>query len=120
MQVEIKPEKAIELIEKIAKFIAERKMAPAAIMAIESLRPLNFIASQVLYFIAPFAEVIFNPKEYEEFAAMLEDDDYIKLLLKRIDELDTELHLEERKYKRKLRRRRINKIKNFFKIIFKK
>jgi hypothetical protein len=95
-------------------------MAPAAIMAIESLSPINFIASQLLYFLAPFAEVIFKPKEYEEFAALLEKDEYVKLLIKRIDELDTELHLEERKQKRKLRKRRRNKIKKFMGNLFKR
>jgi hypothetical protein len=120
MQIDIKPERAIELIEKIARFIAEKKMAPAAIMTIESLRPLNFIASQALYFLAPFAEVIFKPKEYEEFAAMMEKDEYIKLLIKRIDEIDTEMHFEERKQRRKLRKRRINKIKKFIRKLFKR
>ena len=59
MIVEIKEERALELIEKISKYIVERKMASPAILAIESLRPLNFIASQVMYFFSPFAEIIF-------------------------------------------------------------
>jgi hypothetical protein len=70
--------------------------------------------------LAPFAEVIFKPKEYEEFAAMMEKDEYIKLLIKRIDEIDTEMHFEERKQRRKLRKRRINKIKKFIRKLFKR
>jgi len=53
--VEITPQRAGELIEKISKFIAERHMAPAAIMAIESLRPLHSISSQLMYFMLPIA-----------------------------------------------------------------
>ncbi len=100
MILEINRERAVELVEKYARYIAERKLGAAAIMSIESLKPLNFIGSQLLYAISPFAEIFFNPKEYQEMAALLENKEYIDLLLKRIDELDDELHREEREHKR--------------------
>lgn len=112
--IEIKPEKAAELVDRIARFIVERRMAAAAIMSIESLRPLHNIGSQLLYFLAPFAEVFFNAREYQEFAALLQNDEYVSLLVKRLDELDTEMYTEERAKKRVLRKRRNNKIKQFF------
>ncbi len=111
MIVEISEERAIEIVEKISQFIVKKRMAAPALMTIESLRPLNFIGSQLLYFLAPFAEVIFNAKEYQEFAALLEKDEYIKLMLKRIDELDEEMYREEREKKKILRKRRMNKVK---------
>ncbi len=114
MIVEISQERAHEMVEKVAHFIASRRMASAAIMTIESLRPLHNVGSQLLYFLAPFAELIFNPKEYQEFAALLEKDENIKFLLKRIDELDVDIHREEREQSRLLRKRRNNKIKRFF------
>jgi len=116
--IEVKHERAVELVEKVARFISERHLAPAAIIFIESFRPLHRIGSQFLYFIAPFAEVIFKPKEYQEFAALLEKDEYIELLSKRIDEIDTELHEEERKRKRLLRKRRFNEFKLYVKKVF--
>ena len=73
MILEISEERAVELIEKLSKFIAEKRMAAPAIMTIESLRPLARIGSQLMHFLAPFAEVIFNAKEYQEFAALLEN-----------------------------------------------
>ena len=113
MVVEINRERALEIIDKISNFIVIRKMAAPAIMLIESLRPLNFIGSQLLYFLAPFAEIIFNPKEYQEFAALLENREYVKILIDSIDEIDHEMCREERKHKKLLRKRRINKIKKF-------
>ncbi|MDP8202355.1 MAG: hypothetical protein P9M11_09505 [Candidatus Tenebribacter burtonii] len=116
MILEISEERAVELIEKISNFIAKRKMAAPAIMTIESLRPLARIGSQLMHFLAPFAEIIFNPKEYQEFAVLLENEEYVRLLIKRIDEIDVDMYREERKEK-KLKRKRINnKIKQFFKI----
>jgi len=119
MIVEIKEERVLELIERISKYIVERKMASPAILAIESLRPLNFIASQVMYFFSPFAEIIFNPKEYQEFAVLIENERYIKILLKRLDELDDEMYGEERKHKKLLRKRRRNKIRHYFRNLLK-
>ncbi|MEA1972434.1 MAG: hypothetical protein U9N34_03950 [Candidatus Cloacimonadota bacterium] len=120
MIVEIEREKAIEKIEKMARYIVERRMAAPALMTIESLKPLNFLGNQVLVFLAPFAELIFNSKEYQEFAALIEQDEYIEILLNRIDELDEEMHGEERLKKRILKKRRNKKIMNFFKNILRK
>ncbi|OPX29359.1 MAG: hypothetical protein B1H06_01650 [Candidatus Cloacimonas sp. 4484_143] len=116
MILEISEERAVELIEKLSKFIAERRMAAPAIMTIESLRPLARIGSQLMHFLAPFAEIIFNAKEYQEFAVLLENEEYVRLLIKRIDEIDVDMYRDERKEKKLKRKRRNNKIKQFFKI----
>lgn len=116
MILEISEERAAELIEKLSKFIAEKRMAAPAIMTFESLRPLARIGSQLMHFLAPFAEVIFNAKEYQEFAALLENEEYVRLLIKRIDEIDVDMYRDERKEKKLKRNRRNNKIKQFFKI----
>ncbi|MDP8268616.1 MAG: hypothetical protein RAP70_11665 [Candidatus Celaenobacter antarcticus] len=115
MILEISEERAIELIDRLSKFIAKKRMAAPAIMTIESLRPLARIGSQLMHFLAPFAEIIFNAKEYQEFAVLLENENYVGLLIKRIDEIDVEMYREERKEKRLKRKRRNNKIKQFFK-----
>lgn len=116
MILEISEERAVELIEKLSKFIAGKRMAAPAIMTIESLRPLARIGSQLMHFLAPFAEIIFNPKEYQEFAVLLENEEYVRLLIKRIDEIDVDMFREERKERKLKRKRRNNKIMQFFKI----
>lgn len=119
MILEIERERAIELIDKYARFIVERRLASAAIMAIESLKPLNFLGSQMLYAISPFAEVFFNAKEYQELAALVENKEYVEILIKRLDELDEEMYREERqknrlisKRRRKMRKEKINSVIN--------
>jgi hypothetical protein len=108
MIIEIDRERAVELIEKCAHFIVERRLGAAAIMTIESLKPLNYLGSQFLYAIAPFAEVIFDPKEYQEIAALLERREYVELLIKRIDELDDEMYREERRARSRIRKKKWN------------
>ena len=118
--LDISRERALILIDKAARFIAERRLSPAALMTIESLRPLNFIGSQIMYMIMPFAELFFNPSQYQEFAVLMENDEYIKILMERIDEVDTEIWRKERKIKQVKRKVRKEKQRDFFNKIFKK
>ena len=112
--VEVSKEDAHELMDRTAKFIAERRMGSAAILLIESFKPLNFIASQILYMIAPFAELIFKPKEYQKFACSLEDSDNVKYLINKIDEMDADFHkkLKADKKKAKELKKKKKELKN--------
>jgi hypothetical protein len=120
LQVSITEEEAQVMIDKVARYVAERGMASAGIMVAESLRPLHGIGSQFMFFILPFAEIIFDSKKYQQFALLLEKEDYVRQLIDRMDELDEEINREKRKQARQLRQRRKNKIRAFLKRIFKK
>ena len=121
--LEIRPETSEseinEMIEKVAKFIAERHLAPAGIMFVESIRPLHGIGSQALFMILPIAEIIFDSRKYQQFAIMMEDEKNLKKLISRMDELDEEYNRERRKENRLKRQHRKAKRKAFFRKIFK-
>lgn len=121
MIVEVKPERAYELIEKIATWIVERRLAPAAILTLESIHPLRFISSQATYAISPFIGALFdNESSVQEFAAMIENREYYERLIKRIDELDEEMHRKARERKKLLKKNKPKRFKNFIKRLFKK
>jgi hypothetical protein len=120
MIVEISEERARELTDRIADYIVKRRMGAAAIMGIESLKPLHFLGSQALYFLAPFAELIFSPKEYQEFAALLERREYVDMLINKIDVLDEEMFREERVEARRRRKRRWKRLSELFTRLFRK
>ncbi len=107
------------MIDRVARFVAERGMASAGILVTESLRPLHGIGSQFMYFILPFAEILFDSKKYQQFALLLENENYIKELITRMDELDEELNRDRRAKAKLLRQGRNKKIKAFFHGIFK-
>ena len=115
MVIEISKERAVELIEKVAVFLATRRMAAPAMLFIESFRPLHFVGSQIMYLVSPFASVIFSENEFEEFAALISEHENIKLLLKRIDELDEQMHREQREIERIKRKKFWTKLKSIFK-----
>jgi len=103
MIVEISKEESQELMDRVAKFLAERRLGSASMMFIESLRPLHFIGSQLLYMLSPFAELIFKPNEYQKFACALENEKNVAYLLDRIDNYDVEFHKKWKAEKRKLK-----------------
>ncbi|OQY39592.1 MAG: hypothetical protein B6226_01525 [Candidatus Cloacimonetes bacterium 4572_65] len=116
--VTVNEERAVQLIEKLARFVAERHLAAPALIATEMFQPFNHIGSQFLYMILPVAELVFDSKAYQEFAALIEEDKYMKMLSKRIDELDEELHkdrYENNRLKRKKRNEKLRKIFMFWK-----
>lgn len=116
----ISEEEKHELIEKMARFISERGLAPAGILLFDSLYPLHNIGSQAMYFLLPFAEIIFDSAKYQRFAIFLQDRENLSALVKRIDELDEELYYERRKEARLKRKRRRNQMKESFRNIFKR
>ncbi len=116
----LSPDEANLMIEKVARFIVDKRMSSAGILLLESLHPLHGIASQAMYFILPFAEMVFDSQKYQQFALMIQDEDHFKGLIKRIDELDEELNRERREEARILRQRRKNKRKAFLNKIFKR
>lgn len=119
IRVEITQDEAYDMVDRVARFIAERHLAPAGILFLESVRPLHGIGSQLMYFVLPFAEMIFDSQKYQRFALMIENEEYLKRLIHRIDELDEELNEERRAQARIKRKRRRAQRKEFFYKIFK-
>lgn len=119
LRVTISEQEAHQMIDRVARYVAERGMASAGILLTESLRPLHGIGSQFMYFVLPFAEILFDSKKYQQFALLLENENYIKELINRMDELDEEINRDKRAKAKLLRQGRNKKIKAFFQGIFK-
>ena len=80
------------LAERLAEFIVARRMGAAASMALEACRPLNFLGSQALTFLAPFATLVFSRDEYQRFTRMLERRQSINLLAEAIAQRESQKH----------------------------
>ncbi len=93
---EVSPERAKELLAKIAHQIVKRKLSVPAIMFLESVKPLSFIGSQALIFLQPMVQAFLNRKEYDEFAVMMEDRENVELLLQEIEKQENEWQSKEK------------------------
>ena len=71
----------VQLLERIAEVIVKRKMAAPATMFLESMGPMNFLGSQALHFITPIIDCVFNAKEVEQVARLLERRDTVTRLI---------------------------------------
>ena len=60
------------LVERLAELVVRRRLSAPTLMLLESSRPLTFVGSQVLAFLAPFATLVFAPAEYDRFVSLLE------------------------------------------------
>ena len=78
-----------ELASRVASFIVRRRMTAPAVMLLETGRPLNFLGSQLLAFMAPFATMLFSPDEYDRFVRFLEKRASVDLIIDLIAERDS-------------------------------
>jgi hypothetical protein len=84
------------LLDKLAKKVVHWKMTAPAIMALESVKPLNYIGSQAMVFFEPIIQTIFNLKDYDTMRQMLERRETIEMLLLRIESFDAVARRKER------------------------
>lgn len=74
-----------ELLERISRATVRRGLGTPAIFLLESSKPLNFVGSQFLHFLSPIVHSIFDAKDLDRFAVLLERRDTIEELIRRIE-----------------------------------
>ncbi|MDI6783897.1 MAG: hypothetical protein QME64_07365, partial [bacterium] len=74
-------------IDKAAQFIVNRRLEVPAIMALQSMTPLNFIGSQTLVVLEPFLGPFFSQEDYQKLIEILEHRDGIELFIQRIEKI---------------------------------
>ncbi|MBM3330096.1 MAG: hypothetical protein FJY67_11615 [Calditrichaeota bacterium] len=92
------------LVERLASRIVELRMATPAILFLESVRPLNYVGSQVMVFFAPVVRGFFGMPEWDEFRRILEHRESIGYLVDLIEAKEN-LILEEEAKSRAERKR---------------
>ena len=59
-------------MERMADAIVKRGMEAPATIFLESMAPMNFLGSQALHFFTPIIDLVFDAKELEQVARLLE------------------------------------------------
>lgn len=75
-----------EILDRLASKVVEWKMAVPAVLFLESVKPLNYVGSQILVFFSPIANSLFTIRDYDEFVSLMEERGNIDSLLKRIED----------------------------------
>jgi len=97
-----------EILTKIAQKVVSWKMSVPAILFLESVKPLNYVGSQMMAFFEPMFQALFSWKDYDEVRNMMEERGTVERLLQRIEQLDSEAQEKEKtlKKERKLQRKK--------------
>ena len=77
-----------EVVDRVARKVVRRGLVAPVVLFLESMRPLNFVASQAMLFFGPFASVLFERRDYDVMQRLLERRESIEEILCRIEELD--------------------------------
>ena len=56
-----------EIIDRLAAKVVEWEMSVPAVLFLESMKPLNYVGSQLLVFFAPIVNSLFTIKDYDDF-----------------------------------------------------
>ena len=88
-----------EVLHKVAKKVVQKRMTVPALMFIESVKPLNFIGSQLMVFFEPIVQTLFDFKAYTIFREAIEDRQNVEVLMQLIEKYDAESLKVEKAYK---------------------
>jgi hypothetical protein len=77
-------------IEEIAQRVVREGMASAAIVFLESTKPVSFLAGQAAIFATPFVGGFIEPLRLERYADLFSRRDFVERLIRRIEELEDE------------------------------
>jgi hypothetical protein len=97
------PEEEEAILDKLARKAVDRGMSVPAILFLESVKPLNFIASQVMVFFEPIIQTVFNFKDYNTLRSALEKRQSIEILLLKIEKYDSVSLAREKRIKKYMR-----------------
>jgi hypothetical protein len=89
-----------ELIYKVAERIVRMRMTAPAIFFLESSKPLAFLGGQLLIFLEPFVQTLFNIRQYQRFALLMEDRDNWEKMIRKVEDLEAEYSEREKASKK--------------------
>jgi hypothetical protein len=78
-------EEETALLNKVADAVVRKRLTTPAVMFLESVRPLNFLGSQVMVFFQPIVSLAVSTKDMELLAQVLERRKSIPLLIEIIE-----------------------------------
>jgi len=91
------------LLDQMADKIVQLRMTAPALLFLESVRPMNYVGSQVMVFFSPLVRGFFGLPEWDELRLVLERRQSIGYFLDLLEEKEG-IFLTEEKIKREARR----------------
>lgn len=77
-------------VEDIAQHVVKEGMSTAAILFLETSKPVSFLAGQAALIATPFVGGFLDPMRMERYSDLFSDRRFIERLIQRIEELEAE------------------------------
>jgi hypothetical protein len=88
-----------DLVERFTNWVIRRGMTVPAILFLETIKPLSFLASQAVVVGRIPAELIFDRMKIEALIGLLEDRKNVELVLREVERKDAEVVKRAREMK---------------------
>jgi hypothetical protein len=85
----------LAVLDRMARAVVQRRMTGPALVLLESLRPLNYVGSQFLYFLEPLVGSFVSTSDYDRMARILEQRESIQRLIDAIEAQEASLRHTE-------------------------
>jgi hypothetical protein len=74
------------LLDRLIDGIVSRRLTPVVLFFLESMKPLAFVGSQVMYFFQPIVQALWHEAfVYERLAKILEKRGSVEMILRRLE-----------------------------------
>ena len=83
-------ENAKKAVDDTCRFITRFGMTVPALLAIESMRPLSFVGSQMMHMLTPSIAAFLTPTKWDALAKLLESREGLDYFLDRLETIDKE------------------------------
>jgi len=88
------------LLESLATWLAERRMTVPAVLFLESVKPLNFVGSQAMYFFEPMVKAFFTGDQFTRFARIIESRENVEILVRLIEAGEEDVRIRRQQEKK--------------------
>lgn len=92
-----------KLVDWIADQVVSRRMTAPAVFVLESVKPMNYVSSQLLVVLAPMLGVFIPKVTYDRLVGLLEKRPFIELLLRSVESREDEFLSQQRAKKEEAR-----------------
>ena len=75
----------VAVLDRLVAIVHRHGMEVPAALFLESVKPLNFVGSQVLLFFQPLARPVILGEDYDELQRLLENRGTVEILIRRIE-----------------------------------
>ena len=88
-------EEQLQTIDHFCEIVTRKKLIVPVSLFLETVRPLNYVGSQILYGLSPIVSVWIKPQAMNELAQFLENRGAIDFLCKRLEESEQKQNFPE-------------------------